>query len=225
MPLDAQDGKLCMVYGFYDEVAAILGHQEAVAYGSCALVVGAVGDGRISVKLLGEGSSGSFCRMDFVAVIANDGHFAWAVLLGRTAFFWRDVCVDKLRGLRQILDDGSAEMDIYDLEAFADSEDRLSGLYEGVQGSKLETVQLFVDITGAFVPGSEEGRGNVSAAGKDKAVVVPGIVGESGQGEGRSRLFLALKRAGRFGWKRIEGCAQSLKGVLIVDGGIGISGD
>ena len=110
-----------MVEGFYDEVVAVLSHQEAVAYGACTLVVGAVGDGRISVKLLGEGSSGSFCRMDFVAVIANDGHFAWAVLLGRTAFFWRDVCVDKLRGLRQILDDGSAEMDIYDLEAFADS--------------------------------------------------------------------------------------------------------
>ena len=116
-------------------------------------------------------------------------------------------------------------MDIYDLEAFADSEDRFSGLYEGIQGSKLEAVQLFVDITGAFVPGSEEGWGNVSAAGKDKAVVVPGIVGESGQREDRSRLPLALQGTGRFGRKRIEGCAQSLKGVLIVDSGIGISGD
>lgn len=90
-------------------------------------------------------------------------------------------------------------MDIYDLESFADAEDGLFGPDEGIQCPKLEAVQLFVDVPGAFVGGSEEGRGNVSASGKNKAVVVVGTVAEPGEGEGRRRLCLAGSGRGGFG--------------------------
>ena len=83
--------------------------------------------------------------------------------------------------LRQILDDGSAEMDIYDLEALADAEDGFFCLYKVSECPKLKAIQLFINITGALVCSSEKGRSDVPAAGKNKTVVVKGTVGQPGQ--------------------------------------------
>ena len=68
----------------------------------------------------------------------------------------------------QVLDDGPAEVDVDDLEPFADAENGFSRLDESLEGPKLKTVQLFVYVTGALVRGSEQGRGNVPASGEDK---------------------------------------------------------
>lgn len=75
-----------------------------------------------------------------------------------------------------MLYDIASEIDIDKLESPADAKHRPGGLYKGVQQGKLCFVQPDIDIPGTLIRLLEQGRMDISAAGKQEPVIAGCLV-------------------------------------------------
>ena len=106
MPLDAENGKVFVIKSFHDEIMGVLRYAQSRSQSSHSLMVGAVYDRTGAVKPEWEGTAGGLGGMDTILLIPGMNREGCRI---------------------QILDDFSAKACVYDLDALADSEDRLSG--------------------------------------------------------------------------------------------------
>lgn len=148
------------------------------------LMVGGVYFVAVSVELVKEIAPSEIAVKNIVKLVAPDPSVGFGG-------------VDMLR-------DVTAEMDVDELEPFADAENGLFLCRETGKDLKLQDIQFCVDVAGAVVGLTEKGRRDVAAAGEQKMC---GVVRPSG---------IHADRAGN---------AHPFYDIFIVSGVLGTTGD
>ena len=118
MPLDGKDRQTFVIEGFHHKILRVLGHTQTLAYGAGGLMVCAVHQGAGTVEPVQKGSFCGLCPVDAVPALPG---------------------MKIQRGRAQILPNRPSKARVDNLKAFADAEDRFSGLYKSVEQGKLRT--------------------------------------------------------------------------------------
>ena len=149
MPLEGQDRALRMGDGFYDAVVGHLDHLETGSHLVNGLVVGAVG-GKISTVVLSQPTVGG-----------GSGHMD---------LVFGDPLVTAELG--NVLDQAAAKVNVDDLMAFADAQNRLASAGKEIQDGKLFVIQFGIDAFGTIDRLTVAGWIYIGTARQDQAVVL-----------------------------------------------------
>ena len=149
MPLEGQDRALRMGDGFYDAVVGHLDHLETGSHLVNGLVVGAVG-GKVSAVVLSQPAIG-----------CGSGHM--------DLVFGDPLVTAKLGN---VLDQAATKMDVDDLMAFTDAQDRFVCVGESIQDGKLFVIQFGIDALGTIDRLTIAGWIYIGTARQDQAVVL-----------------------------------------------------
>jgi len=123
VPLYAEDGFCCVLQSFNDAVGSLLRDSKAVSNPSAALMMGAVDAAGAAIELIQEGTGSSVRRMRLILPV---------------------ILMEKTGG--KILNDVSAEIDIYNLNSSADAQNRFPGPDKVIQQRKLCVIQRRVHV-------------------------------------------------------------------------------
>lgn len=124
VPLYADDGFCCVLQSLNDTVRSLLSDNKTISSPSAALMMGAVDTAGTAIEFIQKGIRCSVHQMRLILFI---------------------ILVEKAGG--KILDDISAEIDIYNLDSSADAENRFSGPDKVIQQRKLYVIQGRVHIS------------------------------------------------------------------------------
>jgi len=124
VPLYAEDGFCCVLQSLNDTVRSFLSDNKTISNPSAALMMGAVDTAGAAVEFIQKGIWCSVHRMRLILSI---------------------ILMEKAGG--KILDDISAEIDIYNLDSSADAENRFPGPDKVIQQRKLRVIQSRVHIS------------------------------------------------------------------------------
>jgi len=124
VPLYAEDGFCCVLQSLNDTVRSFLSDNKTISNPSAALIMGAVDTAGAAVEFIQKGIWCSVHRMRLILSI---------------------ILMEKAGG--KILDDISAEIDIYNLDSSADAENRFPGPDKVIQQRKLRVIQSRVHIS------------------------------------------------------------------------------
>lgn len=153
MPLDGKDGERTVDKPFDHIIPGAADRDKPLSGAVYRLMVGGVYLDACSVELVKEITPAEIAVKNIVKLVASDP----SVGLGG---------IDMLR-------DVAAEVDVDELEPFADAEHGLFLRRETGKDLKLQDIQFCVDVAGAVVGLTEKGGRDVAAAGEQK---VCGIV-------------------------------------------------
>lgn len=156
VPLYSQDGKGSVNQPFDDVISCTADGNQPFSCAVYGLMVGGVYSGAVSVELVKKVAPSQIAVKDRMELIAANP-------------FMRIGGIDMLR-------DVAAEMDVDELEPFADAEYGLFLRRETGEDVELQDIKFCVNVAGAVVGLTEKGGRDVAAAGEQKVcgIVRPG---------------------------------------------------